>query len=79
MTRFVAALVDAGLVRREQDPSDRRVSWLSVTPDGTKLLSRARRRKEAFLARGLRGLERDELEVLERAAPILERLVGGGP
>lgn len=78
MTRFVAALVEAGLVSREQDPSDRRVAWISVTPDGAKLLGRARRRKEAFLVRRLRGLDPDELEILERAAPILERLVGGG-
>lgn len=79
MTRFVASLVEAGLVRREQDPSDRRVSWISVTPDGAKLLRRARRRKEAFLVRGLRDLPPEELAILERAAPILERLVGGGP
>jgi DNA-binding MarR family transcriptional regulator len=77
MTRFVAALVEAGLVRREQDPGDRRVAWLSVTSEGAKLLGRARRRKEVFLVRRLRGLDPEELEVLERAAPILERLVGG--
>jgi DNA-binding MarR family transcriptional regulator len=78
MTRFVASLVEAGLVRRESDPADRRVAWLSVTPEGAKLLGRARRRKEAFLVRRLRHLDPEELAVLERAAPILERLVGGG-
>ncbi|MGZ4155475.1 MAG: MarR family winged helix-turn-helix transcriptional regulator [Actinomycetota bacterium] len=78
MTRFVASLVEAGLVKRESDPADRRVAWLSVTPEGAKLLGRARRRKEAFLVRRLRHLDPEELAVLERAAPILERLVGGG-
>jgi DNA-binding MarR family transcriptional regulator len=76
MTRCVAALVDAGLASREQDEADRRVAWLRVTPDGATLLSRTRRRKEAFLVRRLRSLSPDELEVLDRAAPILERLVG---
>jgi DNA-binding MarR family transcriptional regulator len=77
MTRFVASLVESGLVKREVDASDRRVAWLSVTPEGAKLLSRIRRRKEAFLVRRLRGLDAEELAVLERATPILERLVGG--
>ncbi|MGZ4146713.1 MAG: MarR family winged helix-turn-helix transcriptional regulator, partial [Actinomycetota bacterium] len=73
-----ASLVEAGLVKRESDPADRRVAWLSVTPEGAKLLGRARRRKEAFLVRRLRHLDPEELAVLERAAPIHERLVGGG-
>lgn len=77
MSRFVASLVEAGLVAREPDADDRRVAWLSVTPEGTKLLHGARRRKEVFLVKRLRGLEPAELEVLERAASILERLVGG--
>jgi DNA-binding MarR family transcriptional regulator len=77
MTRLVASLVDAGLVRREPDPSDRRIAWLSCTHEGARVLSRSRRRKEAFLVRRLRHLEPDERELLERAAPILERLVGG--
>jgi DNA-binding MarR family transcriptional regulator len=77
MTRFVASLVDAGLVRREPDPSDRRIAWLSSTAEGNKLLTQTRRRKEAFLVRRLRRLEPEDRELLERAAPILERLVGG--
>jgi len=77
MTRLVASLVDAGLVRREPDEADRRVAWLSITPDGARLLGRTRRRKEAYLVRRLQRLTPDELEVLERAAPVLERLVGG--
>jgi DNA-binding MarR family transcriptional regulator len=77
MTRLVASLVDAGLVRREPEPSDRRIAWLSCTSEGARVLSRSRRRKEAFLVRRLRNLESDERELLERAVPILERLVGG--
>ncbi|HEU4528769.1 MAG TPA: MarR family transcriptional regulator [Actinomycetota bacterium] len=78
MTRTVAGLVEAGLVTRDVDPTDRRVAWLSVTPDGAKLLTRSRRRKEEYLARELRRLEPRELATLDRAAEILTRLVGGG-
>jgi DNA-binding MarR family transcriptional regulator len=77
MTRIVAALVDAGLVERRADPSDGRVVWIRVTGAGRRLLERARGRKEAYLAKALRDLEPEELETLERAAGILERLTDG--
>jgi DNA-binding MarR family transcriptional regulator len=74
MTRIVAALVEAGLVVREQDPADGRVAWVTVTTGGRRLLERSRRRKEAYLAKSLRSLEPEELRTLEAAAEILERL-----
>ena len=74
MTRIVAALVEAGLVVREQDPADGRVAWVTVTTKGRRLLERSRRRKEAYLAKSLRSLEPEELRTLEAAAEILERL-----
>lgn len=77
MTRIVAALVDAQLVERHADPSDGRVVWIRATPAGRRLLERARGRKEAYLAKALRDLEPAELETLERAAEILERLTDG--
>jgi DNA-binding MarR family transcriptional regulator len=79
MTRIVAALAEARLVTREADPSDGRVAWVAVTPEGRKLLDRSRGRKEAYLAKALRGLDAYELETLEEAAAILEDLTGGQP
>ena len=38
MTRIVAALEEQGLVAREADPADRRVSRLDITAAGRKLL-----------------------------------------
>jgi DNA-binding MarR family transcriptional regulator len=77
MTRIVAALVEAGLVTREADPLDRRVVWVRVAPSGRRLLDRSRKRKEAYLAKALRTLEPREIETLEEAATIFERLTGG--
>ena len=74
MTRIVAALVEAGLVVREQDTADGRVAWVTVTTEGRRLLEQSRRRKEAYLAKSLRSLEPEELRTLEAAAQILERL-----
>jgi len=77
MTRIVAALVEGGLLAREPDEDDRRVAWVRLTPDGRTLLQRSRRRKEAYLATRLRELEPAELELLEDAADLLERLTEG--
>ncbi len=74
MTRIVAALVQAGLVRREADAVDGRVAWVTVTPEGRHLLERSRRRKEAYLAKALGSLEPRELQRLEAAVTLLERL-----
>jgi DNA-binding MarR family transcriptional regulator len=75
MTRMVAALEAAGLVTRTPDPGDRRVSRISITPEGWEVLERGRARRNARLARDLASLNTTELESLERAALILERLL----
>jgi DNA-binding MarR family transcriptional regulator len=77
MTRIVAALEEQGLVAREADPADRRVSRLDITAAGRKLLEKNRSRKTAYLASRMRGLSGEELEVLERAAALLERMTEG--
>jgi DNA-binding MarR family transcriptional regulator len=73
-TRIVARLEEAGLAARTADPADRRSFVVAATPEGSALLRRLRKRKNAYLARRLRDLDPDELETLERAAEILERL-----
>ena len=74
MTRIVVALEEQGLVLREADPADRRIARVHVTTAGRKLLERNRSRKTAYLASRMRGLSTEELEVLERAAGLLERM-----
>lgn len=76
MSVVVAKLEEQGLVTRETDPADRRVTRVRITAEGRRSLARARTRKNAFLNRRLRSLDPDDLAVLERAAAVLERLAG---
>jgi DNA-binding MarR family transcriptional regulator len=76
-TRIVARLEEAGLVERASDPSDGRVSLVSASAEGRTLLRRMRTRKDAYLSRRLRDLEPSELEALERATEVLERMLEG--
>jgi DNA-binding MarR family transcriptional regulator len=74
-TRILGALVDAGLVAREAAAGDRRSANVRITREGSSLLARTRQRKTAYLARRLEGLDEEELQALERAAAVLERLI----
>jgi DNA-binding MarR family transcriptional regulator len=75
VTRILSHLEEGGLVQRTPDPRDGRACLLSATPEGTRLLRRLRGRKNAYLAKRLRDLDADELEMLERAATTLERIL----
>jgi DNA-binding MarR family transcriptional regulator len=75
MTRIVAALEEAGLVARTVDPSDRRIARVALTTTGRSLLEKARARKNAYLAKKLRGLDGDEVATVEAATAILERFL----
>jgi DNA-binding MarR family transcriptional regulator len=79
MTKIVASLVEGGLVTRTADPLDRRIAWLSVTPEGRKLLARRRRRMDAYLVGRLKALPPEDVEVLERAAEIIAGLTQERP
>jgi DNA-binding MarR family transcriptional regulator len=76
-TRIVARLEEAGLVERVADPVDGRSFTVSATAEGRKLMNKLRTRKNAYLARRLRGLSEDDLATLDRAADILEGLLEG--
>jgi DNA-binding MarR family transcriptional regulator len=74
VTRTLGCLEREGLVERTPDPADGRSFLVSVNAAGRDRLRRLRGRKNAFLARRMRGLSAEELAVLERAAEILERM-----
>ena len=76
-TRIAATLESEGLIARAPDPSDGRGSLLSVSPQGRALLKRLRKRKNAYLSRRLREMDDADVEALERAAEVLERMLEG--
>jgi len=74
VTRTLANLEAAGLVERASDPDDGRSSVVAVNAAGRERLRQLRSRKNAYLARRMRGLPAADVETLERAAEILDRL-----
>jgi DNA-binding MarR family transcriptional regulator len=72
MSRIVAGLKTAGLVRIHADGKDARKIQISVTPKGERLLQEARRRRIHAVAETLSGLNGSDLELLQRAAEIIE-------
>ena len=74
MTRTVASLVESGMVEREDDPSDGRQVFISLTAQGLLLLKETRRQRDAWMATRLKGISAEEREVLVRASVILTRV-----
>jgi DNA-binding MarR family transcriptional regulator len=74
-TRTLACLEREGLIERTPDPADGRSSLVSVNAAGRERLRRLRGRKNAFLAKRMRGLPADDVAALERAAEILEGML----
>ncbi len=79
ITRLVQALEADDLVVRAPDPSDGRVTRVTATPKGRRLLAAGRARRVAALERRVADLTDDERAALAHAAEILERLVARTP
>jgi DNA-binding MarR family transcriptional regulator len=77
ITRTLACLEREGLIDRTPDPTDRRSALVEINGAGRERLRRLRSRKNAYLARRMRDLTDEEVETLERAAEILERMREG--
>jgi DNA-binding MarR family transcriptional regulator len=76
MTRLVAAMEGAGLVRRETDGADRRVVRMSATAKGRRILEAGRDRRIGAIAEDLRQLSAADLKAVERALDAIERVAG---
>ncbi|MEW5917903.1 MAG: MarR family transcriptional regulator [Gemmatimonadota bacterium] len=76
MTRLVVGLESDGLVKRERDANDARVSWIRATAKGERILREGRQRRVAELARDLEQLPDEDIDQLQRGVAILERLSG---
>jgi DNA-binding MarR family transcriptional regulator len=77
ITRTLGCLEREALIDRSPDPTDKRSALVSVNGAGRERLRRLRKRKNAYLARRMRDLSDEEVETLERAAEILERMREG--
>src|SRR4051812_39790220 len=75
ITRIVQNLEADGLVEREPDAADRRVVRVRATEKGRRILEEGRRRRISDLAGRLEPLSDEEMETLERAAALIERVV----
>jgi DNA-binding MarR family transcriptional regulator len=75
LSRVVAALDEAGLVRRRPDPDDRRASLLEVTATGRRTHDRLRAERGRVLSDGLTRLDPADLAAVEAALPALEALI----
>ena len=75
ITRIVRNLEADGLVEREPDPADRRIVRVRATDKGRRILDEGRRRRISDLTARLRMVDAGELETLERAAELIERVV----
>jgi DNA-binding MarR family transcriptional regulator len=75
MTRLVDALEAQGLVVRDPDPQDGRVTRVRATAKGRSLLARGRARRVAALARRVEALAPGERALLADAIPVLEGII----
>ena len=75
MTRLVSALESLGLVVREPDARDGRLTRVRATAKGRTLLARGRARRVEALAARLRELSPADRAAVADAIPILERVI----
>ncbi|QGQ20250.1 MarR family transcriptional regulator [Cellulomonas sp. JZ18] len=74
MTRTVNCLVERGLVRKEEHPTDGRQVVVTLTEAGEAEVAETRRRRDAWLSTRLAGLSADERATLVQAAELLRRI-----
>lgn len=75
LSRIVAALVEAGYVRREPDPQDGR-AWLATpTPEGEEMVSGVRSARMSELRRRMEMLSPEHQAALIGALGALEEIV----
>lgn len=75
LSGHVDRLEKAELIARVRDEGDRRRVGLTLTGEGERLLKRVRARRTTWLAERLRGLDDDEVAVIEAAIEPLGRLL----
>ena len=75
ITAIVGKMETLGLVTRETDATDRRVTRIRITPAGVDQLDDVRNRRTSWLASQLSSLSADERRRLSDATDVLAKLV----
>jgi MarR family transcriptional regulator for hemolysin len=75
LTRHLDGLEEAGLVRRQRDPDDRRAVRVELTESGEELFQRLRKAVIAFSGRLTEGISDQELDRLRKTLARLEENV----
>lgn len=75
ITRVAAELRGLGLIVREPDPTDGRVSWLAATDAGRALLAAGQARRIAPLADAVAALPADRRAALVEGLAVLEAVL----
>ncbi|WP_020664475.1 MarR family winged helix-turn-helix transcriptional regulator [Amycolatopsis benzoatilytica] len=76
MTRVIAALEEMKFVVRRPHPTDGRQAIVELSDEGLAYVRKAISVREAWLDQRLAELGEEELEVLSRAAEIIDRMAG---
>ena len=74
ITAVVGKMEALGLVTRETDPNDRRVTRIRVTSAGLDLLADTRNRRTQWLQGQMSALSADEFAALQAASDVLAKL-----
>ena len=74
LSRFVAGLVEGGLLERSSDQGDRRAAWVQVTRAGHAIAERMRRERTDALNAAMSALSDKEQELIGGALEALEAL-----
>lgn len=74
ITKVITILEEKGLVQREADATDRRVTNVSTTAEGAALVAESKRRKTAWLTGRIRELSPEERQQLAAALDVLDAL-----
>ena len=74
MSRLITALEEGGYVRRKATAADARLTMVHATKQGVQIMSIGRSRRVANLAARLATLTSEDVNELERAAELIERV-----
>jgi MarR family 2-MHQ and catechol resistance regulon transcriptional repressor len=74
ITGIVDRLERAGYLVRERDPTDRRVTWVKISPKGMALYEEVSHTFQEEVAEHLQGLNSTELRILSRILRKLDRI-----